>query len=78
MTTWRKAYGANGGCVEVAPVWRKSSRSQFDEFAGDCVEAARLTRGVGIRDSKNPYGPVLVVGRDQWSAFITRVKGGQK
>jgi Domain of unknown function (DUF397) len=37
--------------------WVKSSRS----FAnGNCVEAATLPDGlIGIRDSKNPEGPVL-------------------
>ncbi|MEV5437822.1 DUF397 domain-containing protein [Streptomyces sp. NPDC052682] len=30
---------------------------------------------VPVRDSKNPDGPVLVVQRRAWSAFVTALKG---
>ncbi|WP_437043758.1 DUF397 domain-containing protein [Streptomyces sp. enrichment culture] len=29
---------------------------------------------VPVRDSKNPDGPVLVVGRSAWSAFVSAVR----
>lgn len=39
--------------------WRKSSYSFRN---GDCIEVAGNVPGlVGIRDSKNPTGPVLIV-----------------
>ena len=53
--------------------WRKSSRS--GDNGGACVEVARnLPRIVAVRDSKNPDGPVLIVSRDEWAQFITRLR----
>jgi hypothetical protein len=57
-----------------APLWRKSSRS-LGQDNSDCVEIAQLVRDIGIRDSKDPNGPKLSVGRDQFAALIGRVKG---
>jgi hypothetical protein len=39
--------------------WRKSSRSGSN--GGDCVELAGVGGVVGVRDSKDPNGPVLLV-----------------
>jgi len=37
-------------------IWRKSSRSSAS--GSNCVEVAALTGGtIGVRDSKDPYGP---------------------
>jgi Domain of unknown function (DUF397) len=76
---WRKSSrsGDNGGnCVEVATVWRKSSRS--GDNGGDCVEVARnLSGAVAVRDSKNPHGPVLIMGLAGWQDFIAEVKAGR-
>jgi Domain of unknown function (DUF397) len=53
--------------------WRKSSRS--GDNGGNCVEVARnLPDLVAVRDSKNPHGPVLLVSRDEWARFITRLR----
>jgi hypothetical protein len=54
------------------PKWIKSSRS----FAnGNCVEIAALPDGmIGIRDSKNPEGPILRFAPDEWKAFIGGVR----
>ena len=53
--------------------WRKSTRS--GDNGGDCVEVARnLPRIVAVRDSKNPDGPALIVSRDEWASFITRLR----
>ncbi|MEV5412453.1 DUF397 domain-containing protein [Thermopolyspora sp. NPDC052614] len=55
-------------------VWAKSSRSTN----GNCVEVARLQSGhVGIRDSKNQNGPVLIFPQGEWTAFIGGVKSGE-
>ncbi|WP_285701122.1 DUF397 domain-containing protein [Actinomadura sp. NBRC 104412] len=41
-------------------MWRKSSHSG-SEGGGHCVELARIGNAVGVRDSKDPNGPKLVV-----------------
>lgn len=48
----------NGIATEFAGRWRKSTRSSN---AASCVEVARAAGVVGIRDSKNGAGPVLVL-----------------
>ncbi|MFG3559072.1 DUF397 domain-containing protein [Micromonospora sp. NPDC047557] len=54
-------------------IWRKSTRSSGN--SGDCVEVAdNLPDLVGVRDSKDPSGPVLVVAPAAWRAFVTVVK----
>ncbi|MEV7105521.1 DUF397 domain-containing protein [Streptomyces atroolivaceus] len=73
---WRKSSysGTNGGeCVECTVTggasWRKSSYS--GTTGGDCVEVADgCSASVPVRDSKNPAGPVLVLGADAWQAFV--------
>jgi hypothetical protein len=53
--------------------WRKSSCSGSN--GGNCVEVTRNLPGiVAVRDSKNPSGPVLIIGRDGWVRFITRLR----
>ncbi|MYU23777.1 DUF397 domain-containing protein [Streptomyces sp. SID8352] len=48
--------------------WIRSSRS--GDNGGNCVEAILGFPGVvPVRDSKNPDGPVLVIGRTAWAAF---------
>jgi Domain of unknown function (DUF397) len=54
-------------------VWRKSSRSN----SGNCVEVAATSTAVFVRDSKDPGGPVLQFGCDEWSAFLTAVKSDE-
>lgn len=57
---------ANGNCVEVA-AWRKSTRSNGHN---ECVEAGCGGNVVGVRDSKDPDGPVLRFTPAQWRAFL--------
>ncbi|MDH2427560.1 DUF397 domain-containing protein [Sphaerisporangium sp. TRM90804] len=52
-----------------AASWRKSSRSGSD--GGSCVEvAANLVGVVGVRDSKDVGGPVVVVRAEEWRVFL--------
>ncbi len=56
-------------------IWRKSS---YSGGTGNCVEVTgSLSGAVGIRDSKNPEGPALVLTPRAWRAFIEGVKGGE-
>ncbi|TLF98857.1 DUF397 domain-containing protein [Nocardia cyriacigeorgica] len=53
--------------------WFKSS---YSGSQSDCVEVAWLPDGVGVRDSKNPAGPALVVTAGQWDAFANTLRAG--
>ncbi|GAA0398786.1 hypothetical protein GCM10009541_47270 [Micromonospora gifhornensis] len=56
----------------IGAVWRKSSRSNN---GGNCVEVADNLPGVvGLRDSKDPNGPVLAISPAAWTAFVVGVK----
>ncbi|MDH6463302.1 hypothetical protein M2302_003490 [Micromonospora sp. A200] len=51
--------------------WRKSTRSA----QGECVEVAdNLSGVVGVRDSKDPAGPVLTFDPQTWRAFVNSTK----
>ncbi|GII04133.1 DUF397 domain-containing protein [Planobispora takensis] len=53
--------------------WRISSKCN----GGQCIEVAKLPGGlVGMRDNKEPNGPVLQFTREQWQDFINDVKQG--
>jgi hypothetical protein len=69
---WRRSsYGnGNGNCVEVAP-WRRSSYSGAGQT--NCVEVAAGSDLVGVRDSKNIPGPILLVPTATWRQFLTNI-----
>ncbi|MGK5557192.1 DUF397 domain-containing protein [Actinomadura kijaniata] len=52
--------------------WRKASRST--ENGGHCIEVADLGGIIGIRDSKDPDGPKVVLGREEADALSKFVK----
>jgi len=53
--------------------WRKSSRSGSGGQT-TCVEVAAADGTWYVRDSKDPEGGWLAVGRGQWVAFLAQVK----
>jgi len=42
-----------------------------------CVEVAKKDGYVGVRDSKNPTGPVLSYTTQEWDVFVAGVKNGE-
>ena len=60
---------------EAGLAWIKSSLSLAQ---GSCVEVASLPDGgVGVRDSKDPSGPVLRFTSDEWCAFLGGARNGE-
>lgn len=61
--------------MDLSPVtWRKTARSQAT--TDNCVEVAYLSGGIAMRDSKDPDGPRLTLGHEEWRTFTARIKGG--
>jgi uncharacterized protein DUF397 len=55
--------------------WIKSSLSYAN---GNCVEVASLPGGtVGVRNSRDSAGPVLVFTPEEWHAFVGGVRLGE-
>ena len=54
--------------------WVKASASAGN---GNCVEVTRLHDGIGVRDSKDPHGPVLRYTPQEWAAFLDGAKAGE-
>jgi hypothetical protein len=52
--------------------WRKSSYS--GSTGGECVELASASGVIAVRDSKNPDGPKLLLGRDEFAALVAVLK----
>ncbi|MFX4295328.1 DUF397 domain-containing protein [Streptomyces bohaiensis] len=51
--------------------FRTSSYSQPRD--SHCAEVALSGAAVGVRDSKDPGGPVVAFGRESWARFIDGV-----
>ncbi len=68
--------GSSGsGAAIPGSQWVKSSLSYAN---GDCVEVTRLADGnVGVRDSKDPAGPVLSFTASEWAAFAAGARNGE-
>lgn len=57
--------------------WRKATRSGGGGSGGqECVEAARLYDGVGLRDSKDPDARHLTVSPGAFGALLGRIRAG--
>ena len=56
-------------------VWLKSSRSNGNG-GNNCVEVAFGYAEIGVRDSKNPDGPVLFFTSSAWESFVDGAKQG--
>jgi hypothetical protein len=52
--------------------WRKSTHSQ--QQASECVEVAQIGPAVAVRDSKDPDGPVLLLGPHEWHALHQHIR----
>ncbi len=73
---WRKSsYSSDQyNCVEVAALgWRTSSHSSSQY---NCVQVALGGPAVGVRDSKDPDGPVLAIPTTHWSSFLQAIAIG--
>lgn len=58
--------------IDADAVWRRSD----DRAEG--VEIAFLASGnIGLRDSRNPEGPVLIFTPGEWQAFVAGAKDGE-
>lgn len=53
--------------------WHKSTAS----LESNCVEVATDGEFVGVRDSKNPDGPVLTFTGGEWKAFLKGAENGE-
>ncbi|WP_067827957.1 DUF397 domain-containing protein [Actinomadura kijaniata] len=56
-----------------APIWRKSTHSGATE-GSHCVEVASFPHAVAVRDSKDPNGPFLLVGRESARMLSEQIK----
>ncbi|WP_342213684.1 DUF397 domain-containing protein [Nocardia wallacei] len=53
-------------------------QKQLSASGSQCLEVAWLPEGnVGVRDSKNPTGPVLTFTPGEWDAFAQEVHDGR-
>lgn len=59
--------------TDAEPRWRRSSRCE----GGQCVETAVVGDGaVAVRDSADPYGPVLTFPGPVWAQFVAVLRVG--
>lgn len=54
--------------------WRKSSYSGGAGDDGACVEVAFVGPAVGVRDSKNPQQPPVVLSQAAWAGLLATVR----
>lgn len=54
--------------------WRKSSYSGYN---ADCVEVGHSGAAIGVRDTKDRQGAILMLSVGQWDAFLGGVRRGE-
>lgn len=57
-------------------VWRKAKGDDADGVDG-AVEVAFVDDLIGLRNSAEPDGPVLVFTKDEWDAFVGGAQDGE-
>jgi hypothetical protein len=60
--------------TESALAWQKSTRCDNNQ----CVEIARITAGVVIRDSTRPDGGLLRFSRRDWESFVAGLSADRR
>jgi len=62
----------------IAPTFEKKDFkiSRSCGFSG-CVQVAYKDNIIGVGDTKNPNGSLLIFDKEEWNAFITGVKNGE-
>jgi hypothetical protein len=64
--------------TDTTPVIRREGEFRKSSFSGsnggNCVEVARSRVTFGVRDSKNPIGPVLTVSVEQGHKFLLAIR----
>ena len=58
----------------ASATWRKSAKTQAN---GQCVEVARVGDLIGVRDSKDPNGPILEFTVQEFEAFLDGAGKGE-
>lgn len=67
----------NGNKAHLDTDFREWVKSPLSNPNGNqCVELSFTSNAVGMRDSQNPDGAVLVFDNDEWNAFIGAVESG--
>ncbi|MEI6057922.1 MAG: DUF397 domain-containing protein [bacterium] len=73
----KKNIGTNNKAFPVKDTdFVKSSYSQPGATI-TCVQIARKSRGVAVRDSKDPTKTTLFFNHDEWKAFLAGARAGE-
>jgi len=59
-------------------IWRRSGHSGGAGGTDDCVEVARLSDTIGVRDGKNPTSAVLQLDHQTFATLLHTLKGASR